>query len=176
MSEGFAHHLKLDRIRDGERFDLVAGEDELRAVAERLDLDSLPRFEAHVVISRDGERIGAKGRIAARLTQKCVANGDSVPAHVDEPFELLFVRDPGPARPDEEVELTEGDLDLIFHDGSEIDLGAALADTLALSLDPYPRSAGAEAVLREAGVISEEEAGPFAALAELKRRMESGES
>ena len=43
------------------------------------------------------------------------------------------------------------------------------ADTLALTLDPYPRSPGAEATLKEAGVLTEAEAGPFAALAKLKR-------
>ena len=50
-----------------------------------------------------------------------------------------------------------------------IDLGAAIADTLGLAIDPYPRSAGADAALKEAGVLSEAEAGPFAALAKLKR-------
>jgi len=52
-----------------------------------------------------------------------------------------------------------------------IDLGAAIADSLALGLDPYPRSPNAEQALRQAGVISEEEAGPFAALAALKSKL-----
>ena len=69
------------------------------------------------------------------------------------------------------AELGEGDLDTIFHDGSAIDLGSAIADTLALSLDPYPRSAGADAALKEAGVLTEEEASPFAALAALKEKL-----
>jgi uncharacterized metal-binding protein YceD (DUF177 family) len=60
---------------------------------------------------------------------------------------------------------------VVFHDGTAIDLGSAIADTLALSLDPYPRSASAEAALRDAGVLSEEEAGPFAVLAKLKRNL-----
>ena len=46
------------------------------------------------------------------------------------------------------------------------------ADTLALSLDPYPRSPNAEAALKDAGVLSEEEASPFAALAALKGQLE----
>ena len=57
-------------------------------------------------------------------------------------------------QPDEEVELVESDCDVVFHDGSAIDLGSAIADTLALGLDPYPRSAGAEAELKEAGVLT----------------------
>lgn len=174
MSGDFAHRLQLDRIRDGERIDLVADEQERAAIAERLRLDGLERFEAHVALSREGSTVRAKGRISARLGQRCVVTGDPVPANVDEPFDLAFVPEPQPGRPDEEVELGESDLDLIFHDGAAIDLGSALADTLALSLDPYPRSAGAEAALKDAGVLSEEDAGPFAALAELKRRMEGG--
>ena len=59
----------------------------------------------------------------------------------------------------------------MFHDGQGIDLGAAIEDTLAVSVEPYPRSANAAEALREAGVLSEEQAGPFAALAALKGKM-----
>ena len=86
---------------------------------------------------------------------------------VDEPFDILFMPEPA-GRPEDEIELGQEDCDVVFHDGAAIDLGAAIADTLALALDPYPRSAGAEAALKEAGVITEEQASPFAALAKLK--------
>jgi hypothetical protein len=46
MIEDFAHRLTLDRLRDGERIDLVADDAERRAIAERLDLASLDRLEA----------------------------------------------------------------------------------------------------------------------------------
>ena len=167
---GFAHRLALDQIRDGDRIDLVADDADRREIAERLGLLSLDRMEAHAVLSRDGQRIDVKGRIKAALDQACVATGDPVPAHVDEAFELRFIPEPK-AGGDEEIELGEQDLDTIFHDGSAIDLGGAIADTLALSLDPYPRSAGADAALKEAGVLTEEEASPFAALAALKERL-----
>ena len=168
---GFAHRLPLDQIRDGDRLDIVADEEERQLVSGRLGLLSLDRLEAHAVLTREGQRVGAKGRLKAALCQACVATGDLVPAHIDEPFELLFVPAPTGGGQDEEVELGEGDLDTIFHDGSAIDLGGAIADTLALSLDPYPRSAGADAALREAGVLTEEEASPFAALAALKEKL-----
>jgi uncharacterized metal-binding protein YceD (DUF177 family) len=67
------------------------------------------------------------------------------------------------------VELEGADLDVVFHDGSVIDLGTAIADTLALSLNPFPRSAEADAALKEAGVLTETEASPFAALAKLMK-------
>jgi len=65
--------------------------------------------------------------------------------------------------------LGPADCDVVFYDEGIIDLGSAIADTLALSLNPYPRSAGADAALKEAGILTEAEAGPFAALAQLKK-------
>jgi uncharacterized metal-binding protein YceD (DUF177 family) len=168
MIDRFAHHLRLDQIRDGERLDLTADEAERKSVAERLGLGGIDRLDAHVTLSRSGPLVRAEGRIVASLEQSCVVTGEPVAAHVDEPFALLFMPEPQGAEPDEEVELGEEDCDTIFYEGAAIDLGSAIADTLALSLDPYPRSAAADAALKEAGVLTEEQASPFAALAALK--------
>ena len=169
MTDRFAHHLKLDQIRDGERLDLIADEGERRAIARRLGLNALDRLEAHAVLSRKGELVRAEGRLLATLEQSCVVTNDPVASHVDEPFDLMFTPEPAAGGPDEEIELGEGDCDVVFHDGAAIDLGSAIADSLALAIDPYPRSAGADAALKEAGVMSEAEASPFAALAKLKK-------
>jgi len=168
MTDRFAHQLRLDQVRDGDRLDLVADDAERGAIAKRLDLAAVERLEAHVCLERTGEVVRAKGRLLASLNQSCVVTGEPVAAHVDEPFALMFVPEPQSAAPDEEIELGEADCDTVFHDGALIDLGGALADTLALSLDPYPRSAGADAALKEAGVLSEDQASPFAVLAKLK--------
>jgi uncharacterized metal-binding protein YceD (DUF177 family) len=170
MSDDFGCRLNLDRIRDGERIDLVASEADRAGIAERLDLLSLDRLEAHCALERDGGNVRARGRVKASLEQRCIASGEAVPGFVDEAFDLQFQPEPGHA-PDEEIELKGDELDVIFHDGSAIELGAAIADTLALALDPYPRGPNAEAALHEAGVLSEEQAGPFAALAALKGKM-----
>ena len=169
MSDSFAHQLRLDQIRDGERLELVADEAERGAIARRLGLQRIDRLEAHVTLDRNGEIVRATGRLLASLQQSCVITNDPVPAAVDEPFEMIFMREPEVAGGDEEIELGESDCDVVFYDGAIIDLGTAIADTLALSLDPYPRSAGADAALKEAGVLTEAEASPFAALAALKR-------
>ena len=173
MTDRFAHQLRLDQVRDGERLDLAADEAERTAIAKRLELASLGRLEAHVCLDRTGDVVRAHGRLLASLDQSCVVTGEPVAAHVDEAFALLFVPEPTSGRPDEEIELGTNDLDVVFHDGAAIDLGGALADTLALSLDPYPRSAGADAALKEAGVLSEEQASPFAVLAGLKKNSDS---
>jgi uncharacterized metal-binding protein YceD (DUF177 family) len=172
MTDRFAHRLKLDQVHDGERVELTADDAERAAVASRLGLDSLDCFQAHATLTRKGSVIEAEGRVLASLKQSCVVTGDPVPAHVDEAFSMIFMPEPDAGRSDEEIELAPSDCDVVFYDGATIDLGAALADTLALSLDPYPRSAGADAALKEAGVLSEAEAGPFAALAQLKKGSE----
>jgi uncharacterized metal-binding protein YceD (DUF177 family) len=172
MSDECAHRLPLNQIRDGERIELSAGESERRRIAERLGLRSLDRLEAHATLERKGEIVRARGRLKASLCQSCAVTDEPVSAHADEPFDIYFLPEPASGSTDEEIELRESDCDVAFHDGSAIDLGEAIADTLALGLDPYPRSAGAEAALKEAGVLSEAEAGPFAALAKLKRGKE----
>jgi len=172
MSDRFAHQLRLDQIRDGERLDLVADDAERAAVCRRLRLSSLDRLEAHAALTRTGEVIRAEGRLVAALDQSCVVTGDPVAAHVDEPFKFVFVPEPATG-PDEEIELGESDCDTVFHDGASIDLGTAIADTLALILEPYPRSAGADAALKEAGVMTEEQASPFAVLAKLRKNDET---
>jgi uncharacterized metal-binding protein YceD (DUF177 family) len=174
MSE-FAHRLTLDRIRDGDRLDLVADAEERAAVAARLDLASLDRLDAHAVLRREGDAILASGRVKATLEQRCVATGDPLAVRIDEAFDLKFVPEPVVPGGDAEFELGQDELDTLFHDGQAIDLGAAIADSLALGLDPYPRSPDAADALRAAGVISEEEAGPFAALAALKEKLGRGD-
>ena len=165
----FAHQLRLDQIRDGERIDLNADETERHAVSERLGLQSLERLEAHATLNRKGDSVRAAGRVVASLDQSCVITGDPVPAHVDEAFEIAFVPEPQVSRSEEEIELDPTECDVVFHDGSTIDLGSAIADTLALALPAYPRSPGADAVLKEAGILTEAEASPFAALAQLMK-------
>ena len=170
MSENFSCRLNLDQVHDGERIDLVATDLERADIARRIGLVALDRLAAHCALDHEGPSIRARGRIKASLTQSCVASGEPLPAYIDEAFELHF--QPEPTRtPDDEVELSGDELDVIFHDGSAIELGEAIADTLAVSLDPYPRGPNAEVALQQAGVISEEQAGPFAALAALKGKL-----
>lgn len=168
MTDSFAHQVRIDQIRDGELFELAADEAECASIAQRLGLEGIKRLEARAMLHRKGQVVHAEGRVLASLDQNCVITGEPLPAHVDEPFELVFMPEPEVSRSEEEVELAKADCDVVFHDGSTIDLGAAIADTLALALDPFPRSAGADAALKEAGVLTEGEASPFAVLAHLR--------
>lgn len=177
MTPEFSRPVRLDAIGTTPRREtLSADEGERAALARRFALLALGRLEAEVTVARDSDAISVTGRLRAEVEQSCVATGAPVPAAIDEPFALLFRPEPA-TDADEEIELDERQLDVLVHDGQTIDLGEAVAETLALALDPWPRAPGAETALREAGVKGEEEregeAGPFGALAALKDRLQS---
>lgn len=168
MTPEFSRPYRLDTIGSQPRqVSIEANEEERGALAQRFGLVSIARLEAEATLIRSGDTITATGRIRADVVQSCVATDLPVAAKVDEPFRIVFVPQPTTVG-EEEVELGETDLDAVFYEGASIDLGEAIAETLSLSLDPYPRSPDADSVLREAGVKSEAEAqqesGPFAAL------------
>ena len=81
---------------------------------------------------------------------------------MDEAITLRFVEE---GEEGEEIELDGDAIDVLPIEGGAIDLGEAAAETLALSLDPFARAPGAEEKLREAGVIPDDEARPYSALA-----------
>ena len=166
MIDRFAHQLRLDQIRDGERLDLVADDAERAAIAKRLQLPALERLEAHVAVTRTGDVVRAEGRLIAAVEQSCVVTAEPVPARLDEPFAILFVPEPPSGGPDEEIELGEADCDTVFYDGAAIALGDAIADTLALAIDPYPRKDG---VIFDAPSSGDTVTNPFAALAALRK-------
>jgi uncharacterized metal-binding protein YceD (DUF177 family) len=109
----------------------------------------------------------ATGRFAADLAQYCIASHDPVPAQMDEAVHIRFIAEPVISG-EVELELEADDCDTMFHDGQTIDLGEAVAQSLGLALNPYPRSPEAEKMLKAAGVKSEEDGAPTGALAGLK--------
>jgi uncharacterized metal-binding protein YceD (DUF177 family) len=173
----FSRLYRLDSLSaEPVQVEIEAGAEECAALARRFELVALASLSASAELRRSGDSATAAGRLRARVTQSCVGSGEPVEAEVEEDFRVDFRPLPNEVRPEEEIELGEGELDVLFYEGGAIDLGEAVAQTLLLGLDPYPRSPAAEAALREAGVKSEEEAriesSPFAALAALKEKLE----
>jgi uncharacterized metal-binding protein YceD (DUF177 family) len=139
------------------------------AIARRLGLLALDRFVLSAEVRAIAGGIGAKGEVGADVVQACAATDLPVPATIAEPFDLRFLRDvDAPASEEEEIEIGSDDLDLLPLEGDRIDLGEAAVQTLSLALDPFPRHPDADRLLAEKGVLSEEAAGPFAALAKLR--------
>jgi uncharacterized metal-binding protein YceD (DUF177 family) len=165
----FSRPERIDTIGAGERSVTIAADaNERTALATRFGLVSIDRLEATLAVRQEAGGIAVRGRVGADVVQACTVTDEPMPVTVDEPVALRFVSEGG-ADADDEIELDEGALDTIPYEGGAIDLGEAAAETMALALDPFPRSAGAAAALREAGVLSEEEeaARPKGALAGL---------
>jgi len=166
----FSRPERVDTIGAGPRtVTIEADAAERAALAARFGLLSLDALAATFTLARAPKGISAVGTVTAKAVQPCSVTGAPVPAQIDEPVSLRFVPEADAA--EAELELSEEDLDVLAYEGGAIDLGEAAAETMALALDPFPRAADAEQALRDAGVLSEEEAGPFSALAALKDRL-----
>lgn len=146
---------------------LVADEAERKALAKRFGLIAIDAFAADVSLTADGEAVDAEGILHARIVQTCAVSGDDLPVTIEEPFTLRFV--PETPVTEEEIELAEQDLDEIPYSGTAFDLGEAVAQTLALAIDPFATGPDANRVRKEKGLLDEGAAGPFAALAALKK-------
>ena len=162
----FSRLVRLDALPDELRIEADAAE--RAALASRFGLVRIDRLAAEARLTNGEAEIVAEGWLKGEVVQSCVATGEAVPAELDEAFAIIFRPRPQSGEGEAEIELSAPDLDVVFFDGEAIDLGEAVAETLALSLDPYPRSAETAAALEAAGVKSEEEAraasSPFAAL------------
>ena len=154
-----------------QRREIAAEPAECQALARRFGLLALDKLAATLELRRQaGDVIHIHGHLLADVVQSCVVTLAPVPAHIETDFELSYggkaaegeVDDMDPAGLDAPEPLADG----------RIDLGEAVAQQLAIALDPYPRAPGAslgpEGFTAETGKIAGKQ--PFAALAELKKR------
>jgi hypothetical protein len=164
----FSRTVRIDTLGTAPRtIAIEANRAEREALARRFGFVKLSSLSAGIAVSRREDVVIARGTLRAALAQSCVATGLPVEERVVEAFEVEFRPHPATAA-EEEIELGEAEMDVIFYDGALADVGEAAAETLSLSVQPFPRSPAAEEALREAGVKSETEAkiesSPFAAL------------
>jgi uncharacterized metal-binding protein YceD (DUF177 family) len=143
------------------------------ALSRRLDLLGLDRLEADLTIeSRHGGAVRLQGTLVADVTQACVVTLEPVKSHIEAPFERIYSAQEKPddgADDEVAVSLEEGEPAEALVDGA-FDAGEAVAEQLALELDPFPRAPGVSFEGYESGGTSEKaESGPFAALSRLKR-------
>lgn len=164
----FSHIVKLDEIGAGASTVRLSADLAARnGLVARFQLAALDNLEAEVAVSRDAKGVLAKGRIRATLSQYCVATGEPVSALLDEAMEIRFITEPTVGA-DAEIELKADDCDTMFYDGQGVDLGEAVAQSLGLALDPYPRSPDAYERLKAVGVKAEDEDESLGALAGLR--------
>lgn len=159
----FSRPLALGRVGPEGREELLeATESERAALARRFGIPAVESLRARLrLMPEEDGAIMVHGRLEAAVVQDCVVTLEPVAQRVAEDivFRLLpSGREPteGPDEPDE-IETQQG----------VADLGEAVAEQLALALDPYPRAP--DAVLPPEA--TDDSAGAFAALAALRRKV-----
>ncbi len=141
--------------------------EERAALARRFALVAVERLRATLLLEPHGEAVEARGRLHAAIVQSCAVSGEDLAVTIDEPLALRFV--PETPVDAEELELDSEALDEIPYSAGVLELGEAIAQSLALAIDPYATGPEAERVRTE--VLGDEAAsGPFAALAALKKK------
>lgn len=170
MSESeFSRIVDLRHFPDRPQ-ELAATPEECAALARRFLLVTVNSLSARITLTRYESAVSAVGRIHADIVQSCAVSGEDLPATIDEEISLRFVPEAPPGAPDEEIELAEDDLDEIPYQDNAIDLGEAVAQSMALAIDPYAIGPQAKAARARAGIVDEAASGPFAALAALKKQ------
>ena len=136
-------------------------ESECTALAARFGFAAVARLSARLKVKRAGPgHWNVTGKLQAEVTQLCGVTGEPVPESVDFTIEERYC-----------LASEEGtDIDVSL-DGFEplvdgaIDLGEVVAQTLAISVNPWPRSVDAP---HSFAVGESEKEHPFAGLAALK--------
>jgi uncharacterized metal-binding protein YceD (DUF177 family) len=174
----FSHVVEIDRIGpQGLQIRLEPDEAARMALARQLRILGVLSLRADLKVAPEAQagHYRVTGQFDAEVEQACVVSLEPVRQTVSEVILRRFgpeaVEVPGADLGEDEAEWLDPDADdppdpVI---GGGIDVGAVVAEELALGLDPYPRKPGAEVPdsyrqeAEEGSKIS-----PFAALAKLK--------
>ena len=147
---------------------LAASAEECVALARRFGIVGVRSLNATVTLVRDGAAVSASGRLAAEVVQACAVSAEDFSVRIDEPLELRFVPAGSVGHTEEEIEIDADACDEIEYEGTRFDLGEAVAQSLALAIDPFATGPEADHVRVAAGLADAAAVGPFAALAALK--------
>lgn len=157
-------------------FDVTPGPDRLAALAAELDLLDLRKLRFTGRLQPDGPRDWRlEATLGATVVQPCRVTLKPVTTRIDEPVLRRYL-----ARWDEPV---KAEAEMPEDDTAEplpetLDLGAVLAEALALALPPFPRAEDAEEgsqVFAGPGTapMTDKDVKPFAGLASLRDRLKS---
>ncbi len=165
MTPEFSRPVRLGP--DPREVSLRATPAECAALAARFGILAVHGLAAELrLVPEPGGTVRARGVLAGEVEQECVVTLEPVRQAVRAEIDLRILgegeqaADDDPESPDE-----------IESAGGIVDLGEAVAEQLALSLDPYPRAEGAELPALDAPEEEGAPAGPnpFQALARLRR-------
>lgn len=164
----FSRPIDLARIGTAETVhEISATAEEHAALARRFGLLALERLDARVSLRRaeGGTLLHLAGHLVADVTQACVVTLDPVSSHLEQDFTVIYGRMPDEA--DVSIEVDDDSAREPWPEGP-LDIGEAVAQELALALDPYPHAAGAVLEPERAESDAPERVNPFSALAKLR--------
>lgn len=171
--ERWSHIVRLDDgSRAAEAFEILPDADARDALAERLGILGLKKLRFAGRLVPEGKRDWLlDAELGATAVQSCVVTTEPVTTRIDETVERRYLAEM-PALPEgEEVEMPDETVEPL---PASLDLGAVMAEALALALPPWPRAEGAdleESAFAEPGTrpMTDEEARPFARLRQMMR-------
>jgi hypothetical protein len=167
----FSRPLDVTRVPPRGSLETISAEPpECAALARRFGLPALHSLEAELQVSRwRGEGLKIKGRFATDLDQTCVVSLDTFRSRLSDEFETYFLP-AGTSSGGDSALIANGDAEP-FANGI-VDMGEAVAEAVALALDPYPRKPGATFadVMEDDGSSGVgREGNPFAGLERLRK-------
>lgn len=164
----FSRPLDITRVpAQGSTERISAEPAECEALAVRFGLPAIHRLAAELKVSRwRGEGLRIDGRFSVDLDQTCVVSLEVFRSTLTDTFESYFLP-AGRMAGKDDAAIEEGDAEP-FENGV-IDMGEAVAEAVALALDPYPKKPG----VSFADIVDEpapaKEENPFARLGSLKK-------
>ncbi|WP_236672315.1 DUF177 domain-containing protein [Croceicoccus sp. YJ47] len=147
---------------DGRIVEITAKPEERTALAKRFGIVSLDSLVARLSLEIDGGVVEARGQLSAAATQACAVSGEDLRTKISEPLHFRFV--PATSQMPDEIELEADELDEIPYDGDQFDLGEAVAQSVALAIDPFATGPDADRVRDAVGLEEPERENPFAVL------------
>ena len=164
LPEFSRHQILTDPPQAGVEDRLDASPAECAALAERFGIEALKHFSARFTRKPyPGGGLLISGWIKAEPVQLCIVSLEPVAERLDKPFTLV-VLPPNGALSEDPDGPDEIQADVTGH----FDLGEALAEELSLSLNAYPRKAGAHLSLKPEEAAEATPRNPFAKLATLR--------
>jgi uncharacterized metal-binding protein YceD (DUF177 family) len=168
MTPEFSRILDIRQLPVGPQ-DWAPDADERRRLAGRCGITAIEQMTATVTLTAEGDTVSAKGRLRAQIVQPCAISGEDFAVTIDEPVDLRFVPASADHAADEDVEIDADDCDEIEYTGLTFDLGEALAQSLALAIDPFAEGPEADRARAEHGLSGQTGGGAFDALAALRK-------
>lgn len=121
---------------DSHKYHLIATREEREEIAKRLNLLSLEKLEANLLLIRKG-RLHLKGKVIADVTQECVRTLQPLAQQLEFDADEIFTLTPLDEK-EEYVLSEEGLIEPL--EGTTLDVGEVVIQTLSLNLDPFPVS------------------------------------